>query len=321
MKTPRPLPLNNLLLLLAAALPLASGCTTVAPRPLAPNIVAGQHLTILSPAGQPLLRYQLAPPAETKLSIQTAGFFHPLTTPAGHPLTALAPADHLHHRGLFLAFVEMHGADDADFWGWGAHAPTNGRQIVNQSLTHTPFTTHEARFEARNHWIAGETVLLRETLEARLEVRKTLHLLDLTYTLTPESDLTLSRWAFGGFCLRLRNDGPLEYRSPSGTPSHANPNHMKPETDWPDQPWYAALITLKEGTKVGGAVINHPQNPATLWHNHPSTYMINPCITAPTELKWAKGQPITLKYRVATFDDTFPTHDLNTLAEEWAATP
>ncbi len=32
-------------------------------------------------------------------------------------------------------------------------------------------------------------------------------MLDLTYRLTPEWDLTLDHQAFGGFCVRARNDG------------------------------------------------------------------------------------------------------------------
>ena len=74
-----------------------------------------------------VLRYQTEP--DPKLSMKTGGYIHPLSTPSGIVLTDVAPSDHKHHRGVFLAWVEMHGAKDADFWGWGQYAPRDGRVI------------------------------------------------------------------------------------------------------------------------------------------------------------------------------------------------
>src|SRR5688500_12187441 len=70
-------------------------------------------------AGQAQLRYELNPGVHKNLTVQSACYFHPFTTPAGMVVTEVAPDDHPHHRGIFFAFVEMHGEKDADFWGWG----------------------------------------------------------------------------------------------------------------------------------------------------------------------------------------------------------
>src|SRR5688500_8889791 len=77
-----------------------------------------QAVVIKSPAGQSIAQYQLQRPADTKLSVESACYFHPVTTPKGVVVTEVGPSDHPHHRGIFLAWVEMHGRHDADFWGW-----------------------------------------------------------------------------------------------------------------------------------------------------------------------------------------------------------
>jgi hypothetical protein len=78
---------------------------------------------VSAPGGREVLRYQLERPSESGLSVASGCYFHPVATPNGVVLTEVAPSDHPHHRGVFLAWVEMHGAVSGDFWGWGEHAP------------------------------------------------------------------------------------------------------------------------------------------------------------------------------------------------------
>jgi len=118
-------------------------------------------------------------------------------------------------------------------------------------------------------------ILLEENLHATVKASDSANVLDLVYTLTPLSDITVSRWAFSGFCLRVRKDAELAFHSPKGIVTLPNPSHLKPESDWPDAPWYACSLKSKDGTVFGAAVINHPKNPPTLWHNHRDVRMIN----------------------------------------------
>jgi len=258
------------------------------------------------------LQYRLVRPADTK--IESAAFFHPFTTPKGVIVTDLAPSDHPHHRGIFLGWVEMHGEKDADFWGWGQHAPIKDRRIVNRKAAGT-----RHGLTAVNDWMAEGTVLIHEELRATVQASEQANVLDLTYRLTPKSDITLSRWAFSGFCLRTGKDGKLQFYSPQGESTLPNPSHLKPESDWPDAAWYAANVTLPDGTQITSAVINHPKNPPSLWHNHRDVRMINPAITAPGEVKLKRGQPLVLRYRVVAADGSVPTALLNSLADEFKA--
>src|SRR5687768_11792905 len=58
-------------------------------------------------SGKEMLRYQIDRPADSKLPVESACYFHPLRTPAGTVVTDVAPADHPHHRGVFLAWFDM----------------------------------------------------------------------------------------------------------------------------------------------------------------------------------------------------------------------
>jgi hypothetical protein len=267
--------------------------------------------------GAPVLRYNLKRPADAKLAVDTACYFHPLTTPGGVVVTEVGPADHPHHRGVFLAWVEMHGKKDADFWGWGEHAPTKDRRIVNREVPNVNSRNGTVGFTARNEWVVEGTPVIDEQLTASVRTAAPAVILDLTYTLTPAEDITLSRWAFSGFCVRTRKDGKLQAFSPKGMVELSNPSHVKPESDWPDQAWYAYSLELEGNKTAGVAVINHPENPPTLWHNHRDVRMLNPCIVAPGEVKLQAGEPLVLRYRVVAHDGPTPTELLNGLAKDW----
>src|SRR5204863_7936437 len=114
--------------------------------------------------GKELLRYQLQKPADSKLAVDSACYFHPLATPTGAVLTDVAPADHKRHRGIFLAWFDMHGKKDADFWGWGQFAPVKDRLIVN-----TAAKSQGDSIEAENEWRAEGEVLLRERVAATVK--------------------------------------------------------------------------------------------------------------------------------------------------------
>jgi len=86
--------------------------------------------TLVSPAGKDVLGYLKTKPAGSALSANSACGIYPLLTPAGESIVALAPKDHPHHRGVFFAWYEVNGVEKADFWGWGAHAPTKDVRVA-----------------------------------------------------------------------------------------------------------------------------------------------------------------------------------------------
>jgi hypothetical protein len=301
---------------LCLALPLfAALASFAAPRF---NVQRSQtHVNIRTPEGKEILQYQLQRPADSKLSVDSACYFHPVSTPKGVVVTEVAPSDHLHHRGIFLAWVEMHGRDEADFWGWGEHAPTKNRTIVNREVSQPVSNTTNAGFRARNEWRAETNVVLTEQLQAAARTEGPANIVDLVYSLTAKDDLTLSQWAFSGFCVRVRKDGKIEAEAPEGPVALPNPKHTEPATDWPAAAWYGYSLALADGNIVGAAVIDHPQNPRSLWHNHRDVRMLNPCIVAPGAVTMKAGVPLVLRYRVVVYDGPTPRELLNKLAKDW----
>jgi hypothetical protein len=275
-------------------------------------------VTIAGPNGKEILRYQLERPADSKLSVESGCYFHPVFTPNGTVITETAPSDHPHHRGVFLAWVEMHGRKDADFWGWGEHAPKQDRKIVNRSITGLKATAKDARFRARNEWLAEGERVIAEDLSVSVHAESGANVIDLVYELTPDANVTLSRWAFGGFCVRTLKEGKLEAQGPFGAVLLPNPIHTEPVSDWPAAKWYDYTLRMEDGTVAGVGLIDHPQNPPSLWHNHRDVRMLNPCIVAPGEFTLKAKKPLLLRYRVVAHDGPAEKSLLDRLAREWS---
>lgn len=209
---PEPLPCGRLAavrrlwaLLMVAWLAFSASVLSQAPESRTFSIKREPNAVVVrNTAGRVVLQYQLQRPADSQLAVESACYFHPIATPRGVFLTDVAPSDHLHHRGVFLAWVEMHGQKDADFWGWGEHAPKNGRRILNEKVSGLHLASGTASFTASNAWMAEEMCLVKE--DVRVSVRET----------APAYIIDLARWAFSGFCVRLRKDGRLEAEGPDG---------------------------------------------------------------------------------------------------------
>lgn len=234
--------------------------------------------------------------------VRSGCYFHPLTTPAGTVLTEVAPPDHVHHRGIFLAWVEMHGAKDGDFWGWGQPAPTKGRRIVSRDVK-----VEGDAVVISNDWVAEDVVVVRERTQAKLRAVDGLRMLDLAVELAVDEKLTIAKWAFSGFAVRARKEGIRSVEGPAGAIDLKAPNHMKPESNWPDTAWYGFQY---EG--AGVAVAAAPGNPPTTWHVVKSIGLLNPAPQAVAPLVIEPGKPLKLSYRVVAWDGpTVPREKLN----------
>jgi hypothetical protein len=295
----------------------------------------GQVLTAAD--GRPRAVYMTGKPDDPNFHANSACCFHPFFTPSGERITDFAPGDHHHHRGIFLAWhattfqrkadfsrmgplAPTHGFDinRGDFWG--QFAPTNARVIVNRSVCLMHAEERSAVVEIDNDWTIDGRKLLGERLTAAAREEGVANVLDLTYRLTPEWDLTLDRQAFGGFCVRARNDGTSAYADPRGAVTRPDPHYSAPDLNWPAADWYAYTIALTNGKSIGCAVLDHPANPPTTWHNPRYVWMINPCIVSAKAMEIAQRKTLTLRYRVVGFDGPLPSNLIASLSTEWRKT-
>ncbi len=282
-------------------------------------VKAAADVIRISSGGKTALEYVLRKPADSACSSASACYVHPLTTPSGLVITDVAPDDHRHHRGAFLAWLEVRSEKSAgDFWGWGQHAPLQDRIIVHRSTDRVAAANESASFEVRNEWLAGSAPLLEESLHATVTFRKDARVHDFAWTFTGAGKITLGHHAFSGFSVRTRKDAVITAHDPGGIVRLAPPSHLQPETDWPARRWYAFELALADDRKAGVAVLNHPDNPPALWHNVTSIGLLNPCITAPAAVAIEPGRPLKLRYRVVTFDGPVPSALLDELAAAFA---
>ena len=276
-------------------------------------------VTLVSPAGREVLGYLKTKPAGSALTANSACGIYPLLTPAGESVVALAPKDHPHHRGVFFAWYEVEGAEKADFWGWGAHAPTEGRRIVNASLKLAEPSAAGARMLVENEWRVGEAVMIREKLAVTSRTLPEGNYHELTFTLTPTGDITVPRAAFSGFCVKGKSGPNAVITTPNGPAKLPPPMHDDPATGWPDVAWYDYTATLDTGKTAGVTVLSHPSNPPTKWHNPIGIGMINPCILMDGDLVLKANQPLTLRYAVLAHDGAASAEILDRLANEFRA--
>lgn len=281
---------------------------------LSPN----EHGMVLNtPDGRTVFRYMTKKPADSELTANSVCCFYPVNAPSGERVVDFAPSDHRHHRGIFLAWHSMTGKQKADFWGWGEWAPTKDRVIQNRSVRLIEADASHAALEVRNDWLVGERAMIHELLNVEAHEMKGAYLIDLNYRLTPTEDVTLDQTAFGGLCVKARKDGKGVYASPSGEVRLPDPHYLKPETDWPAADWYDYTIKLDSGKTAGIAVLDHPSNPPTKWHNLAPIAMVNPCIVAPGAVKLRKDTPVRLCYRLVIHDGPTPIELLKELSEKW----
>jgi hypothetical protein len=271
---------------------------------LAPDV---HGVVLKTPDGRVVFRYMTEKPDKTNLAANSVCCFHPVNTPSGHRVTDLAPADHRHHRGVFLAWHAMTaGRKRADFWGWGNFAPTEGRVIENRSVKLAEADADHAVLEVRNDWLADGEVVIEEQLAIAARETQRVFVIDLDFRLMPKVDVKLDRTAFGGFCVKGRKEGKAKYLSPDGVVKLPPPHHLKPESDWPAADWYDYVLKLEDGRIIGIAVVDHPGNPPSTWHNLEPIAMVNPCIVAPGEVETAAGETLRLRYRLVVHDGPAP---------------
>ncbi len=295
------------------------------------SLLPDEHGMVLkTPDGRTVFRYMTRKPAETKLTANSVCCLYPVKTPTGEDVVDFAPDDHPHHRGVFFAWHAIAGNTPADFWGWGEWAPTKDRVITNRSVKLASATAELAVIEVRNDWVAEGKTLLDEhtTITASERLVRTLPLtssktggpikygafvIDFDFRITPKQEITLRQTAFSGFCAKCRKDGQGVYSDPKGKVDLPNPHHLKPETNWPAQPWYDYSVELPNGRTVGVAIVDHPHNPPSTWHNLPPIAMLNPCIVAPGEVRLKANHTLRLRYRLVAHDGPAPLELLNSV--------
>ncbi len=292
-----------------------------------------EGMQLKTPEGQIVFEYKTRIPAN--LQSPSAAYFDPVNTPSGERVSNAAPDDHPWHRGIFLGILDsefrtpvdtsklpsnhLEGAftvKRADFWAWGLYAPRDGRIIRNRDIRLLDADEKHAELEIHNDWLVDDQKMVEETDNVAVVERDGVYVIDITYRIAPVVDFVVDQTAFGGFAFQAQKYGDSYYSNASGKVTLPSPHYSLPGSDWPSEPWYDYCIKLKsDGKLVGVAVLDHPMNPPTRWHN--VLWMVNPCITSFGPLTIHPSEPLILRYRVVVHDGVTPTDLLQKLSVEW----
>jgi hypothetical protein len=305
----------------------ASGAYTFIP------VTYGMQLK--TPDGRVVFEYMTKKPEDVGLTSPSVACFHPVNTPSGERITALAPNDHPHHRGMYLAWHDAEfrqpinppgtptasafgwNITKADFWGWGQYAPRDGRVIQNASIKLVSADAARAQIEIHNDWNVNGRKMLDETTTASAGERDGVYVMDLAFRLSSLVDYQINRQSFSGFNLQARKDGESYYTNAAGTVTLRDAHYSTPELNWPPAPWYGYVIKLANGKTIGAAVLDHPSNPPSTWHQSRGLWMLNPNIAALGPVTIRVGTPLTVRYRVVVHDGPTPTAAVEKLSDEW----
>lgn len=282
----------------------------------------GHGRTLRDPEGRVVLGYLTSKPDDIPLAGNSACCVHPFMTPGGARATDIAPADHRDHRGIFFAWHDMtftRGAtvQKADFWGWGRFAPVEDRAIVNRDLRLVTSDATSAEMAVTNDWKIANDVVLTEAVTMRVGEDQGARVLDLAYRFTSAYDVTLNQMAFTGFCFRCRKDGAYVLGDTNGEVTLPDSNATDPSKNWPAREWYSHTLTLPDGRVIASAVIDHPANPPSTWHEPRGVSFLNPCVSAPAAVSFAAGRALVLRYRAVAHDGPFPAGMLDAMAARW----
>jgi hypothetical protein len=296
-------------------------------------------MQLKTPDGRVVWEYMTKKPENIGLTSPSTACFHPVNTPSGERITNIAPNDHPHHRGIFFGWMNsefhepiVYGPNSppthplkafnvrrADFWAWGTYAPREGRLIQTRELKLVSADAQRATIQIENDWLVDNRRMAGESDTVTTFERDGVYVMDMEYTVKPVVDYELERAAFGGFDLQARKDGDSYYSTAAGKVTRPDPYYSYPESDWPSEPWYDYTIQLANGKVLGAAVIDHPSNPATRWHNSRGLWMLSPTITTFGPVTIHPDAPLTLRYRVVVHDGPPPTELIEKLSQEWRA--
>ncbi len=216
-------------------------------------------------------------------------YIHPLMGPGGKGVfTEFAPGHHLWQRGLYTG---LHAVNGVNFWEEEKdrfHCEKMAKPVVDGA---------KASWEVKARWTQPNgTPVFTETQAWTLEDFGSNYVLNVTWTLAADAEVTVGKWSYGGLFLRMpfrpQNRNRQEARNSRGQKNRAAEQKVAE--------WVEVSMPI-EGLKENGVVRieDLPGNPG-----YPNPWRVDgqlgiapsPCIRG--ETKFAKGEKRVNRYRL-----------------------
>lgn len=288
---------------------------------------------IIRTGEQALLTYNNAeslPPDSIDPLYKRSAYIHPLCSPGGEVLTAIRPADHLHHFGIWNPWTHtIIDGKRVDFWNLGEGQGTVRFEAFLEKYELDGAagfsTSHKHLYFLED---GSEKVAMNEVWKVTVsDLQEDHYLLDLSTTLsTPlDSGILLEQYRYGG---------GLGYRATErwgATNSTILTSEGKSRVNMDGT---GARWTLVDGEsslpqgRSGILFLSHPDNrshpePLRMWepesHNGKANLFLN--ITPIRNQEWflEPGNTYTLKYRMVVFDGILTPEEADHYWKEFAA--
>jgi len=228
-----------------------------------------------------------------------ACYAHPLWTPSGREVTQDFPADHLHHRGLWFAWVVANQGDTkANFWEFWQGKGT----VVNKSLERVLGDAF-AGAVVRNACVSDGKTVIEETLTFRHYVRPAdLWLVDIDVRHEAVGgDVVLGKKHYGGLGYRGLDawngkDAPIDVLTSEGDTGRSGNGKVAR--------WFDFTGKTPDGGWGGLMVLEHPDNPRYPNHLrvHPTMPFVSTTLPQPGDYTIKQGEPLVLRYRLVLHD-------------------
>ncbi|NBV85271.1 MAG: hypothetical protein EBS01_03170, partial [Verrucomicrobia bacterium] len=251
-------------------------------------------------------------------------YFYPLIGPGGARMTRSFPMealpgeehDHPHHRSLWFAHGNVNGID---FWAETASFKSGAPKSPLGQIVHDEFLEKRggkdmAVIRDRLKWLApdGSVPLTSEQTFRVHQPHDSIQELDFEVTLIAGAqEVVLGDTKEGAMALRINES--MRLALPGKQPGSGRIHSSTGKTDaevWGTRAEWVDMSGPVNGTTVGIALLDHPQNPRhpTRWHardyglfaaNPFCEHDMNKAAPAGTgDLKLAPGQRITFRYRI-----------------------
>lgn len=285
-----------------------------APGPPAGVVLRIEHtenqLRVLHGA-QPLLVYQTAPRLprpEIDPVFQRDGYVASLYTPAGALVTDDYPPNHIHHHGVWFAFVKTAFADQSpDFWNMGEG--TGRVELIKVQSAEVHGAMAQISVLHRHVVLGGPEPVTALEERWRLNVHApepgaSHWRFDLESVITAVNrELALLRYHYGGLGVRGSRawDGPEAVRVLTSE-GYTRPNANQTRARW------IHMWGLLEGARAGLAVLDHPQNfrspqPLRVYPDEPY-FSLSPMQLGDHSVR--PGHPYISRYRIVVHDGELP---------------
>lgn len=231
-------------------------------------------------------------------------YIHPVMTPSGHAVTEIAPADHLHHLGIWFAHEDI---DGVNFWApesrWTVPCPR-----MQVTATAVEINEDGVIFRQEVDWLDGDQSLRMQ--DSRIIVigeRPDYTMVDVMVTVRTGGDpIRMGQTKEAGLAVRVADQIDV---LDGGRITNANGQVNEEETfdqvsDWVD---YSGPVSRTE--TAGIAIFPHPGSDGIPWF----TRNYGPLYVSPwrhEEITLAPGQTRTVGARFAAHDGSCEEADV-----------